>query len=58
MASADYHKCDNPLCTNKAFYDADCYYYTDPEENEMLGELKALCKECSENYELRILPKQ
>lgn len=48
MAGMDYYWCD--ICQERCFYDANVDWDNAKEYN--LGELKALCKKCSETYEI------
>lgn len=50
MAGIDYYSCD--VCKGKAFYDADIY-----SRWEHVGEIKAICKKCSETHEIVVREK-
>ena len=53
MALVDYYQCD--VCQEKAFYDAnipwDTFYAW------RLGQMKAICADCSKTHEIVIVPR-
>ncbi len=51
MAGANYYRCD--LCNARTFYDAD----VDWEHQHNLGQIAALCKQCSKAYQVVIRPR-
>lgn len=55
MASADYKLCQ--VCGGKTFYDSDIHYDYERGEYEGCGECRALCLECSKEWQLMTIRK-